>query len=114
MNVGLRTYDRKGNIVTDLTGRYPKWEGSIEVSGSSDIKKNFDYVIPKNTLRISTIVYKGDPSQVRLVQETEEKKESVVDAWDIQLSYTSTGIYYEAVAEAGEARIPATIHYGYF
>lgn len=127
MSVGLRVWDRRGQLLTDMTMTYPKFIDSITIS--EDTEQTIHYTAPQGREMIYTMVYLGRLDEfVRTTTATGESDSDhyssnvwrpiltpVIDgkAKGAGLEMTITGFKIFARASNGQKRVPVKIYWGY-
>lgn len=138
--IGLRTWDKDGNILVNMTGNYPKIIGFIDIVAQreavpipkgppnatrlSTIKTGeHRYVIPQGCQRFAVATYLGNSLNIVWLRQITDAQgrplhpmgQSLRDTWDISFEYSDVGFRYTAEFKGLSDSRETTfrVYYGY-
>lgn len=115
MITGLKVWDREGNEISNITGRYPKFIANIIVN--SQESRSINYNIPQGTTRIVVPVYLSRNDTVKQTQKAGDGTHDIYDynLWSINVNYTNSGFEYstEQIANVDKQKPPIKLYWGY-
>lgn len=114
MNTGLRVWDRQGNIIADITSRYPKLIDNITITTDTD--KTIHYTPPNGyTLLVIPVYLNRNDKIVRVKEATGEGEHDIYNynIWQPKIDYLDDGFKIIAKANKNQTRIPIRIYWGY-
>lgn len=114
MNTGLRVWDRQGNIIADITSRYPKLIDNITITTDTD--KTIHYTAPNGYTLLVLPVYLSRNDMTRQTHTAVDEADNdhyTYNLWQADIEYLPTGFRIIAKASNNEQRVPIKIYWGY-
>lgn len=112
--VGLKVWDRQGQLLTDMTMTYPKLVHEMIVTNDTDITIN--YTPPKGTTLLVVPVYLNRTdtfSQTATAADEGQYDAYTYNVWQAIIDKTDNGFKLIAKAKSYEQRVPIKIYWGY-
>lgn len=115
MITGLKVWDREGNEISNITGRYPKFIGNKVITAPE--RKSINYSIPQGTTRIVVPVYLSRNDTVKQTQTAGDGTHDIYDynLWSIYINYTDSGFEYSTnqFSNDNKQKPPIKLYWGY-
>lgn len=113
MMTGLKVWDRQGNLLTDITGRYPKFVDSITITERTN--QTVNYTPPDGTQLLIVPIYLGrNDENIRTSTATDEGENDAYtyNLWRVNITKTKDG-FTITTQDNHKKIVPIKIYWGY-
>lgn len=119
MITGLKVWDRDGREISNITGRYPKFVGNVNITSMT--AHTINYKAPQGTALIVVPVYLSRNDTFNKDLNTGAERDegySYTDSyniWDVDIEYTSTGFIIKTNSTDNNTKNkpPIKVYWGY-
>ena len=112
--IGLKVWNRQGDVIADITSRYPKLIDSLNILNDTD--RTINYTPPKGYILLVLPVYlsRNDVlKQTYTASDESDNDQYIYNLWGIDIEYLNNGFRIIAKADNNEQRVPIRVYWGY-
>lgn len=113
MMTGLKVWDRQGNLLTDITGRYPKLIHSLTIAERTN--QTVSYTPPDGTELLVVPIYLGrNDESIQTTTATDEDDDDTYtyNLWRVDITKTKDG-FTITTYNHHQKIVPIKIYWGY-
>lgn len=113
MMTGLKAWDRQGNLLTDITGRYPKLIHSLTISERTN--QTVNYTPPDGTELLVVPIYLGrndESVQTNTATDEDDDDAYTYNLWRVDITKTKDG-FTITTQDNHKKIVPIKIYWGY-
>jgi len=113
MMTGLKVWDKQGNLLTDITGRYPKLIHSLTITHRT--AQSIHYTPPNGTQLLVIPIYLGrndESVQTSTASDEDDDDAYTYNLWHVDITKTKDG-FTITTANHHQKIVPIKIYWGY-